>query len=129
MNTRFIIGAVILVMSVVSIAVCYLGARNPREPKWADDSIMGNFIIPLAVGGIFIGPMCLAEALLGNLDLLTTSDVIIALTILGAGVLFIFMLRINKRVAEYDILRNSPEFKGREGSANNKKTLGTPDAV
>lgn len=129
MNTRLIIGAVVLVLSVVSIAICYLGARNPREPKWADDSIMGNFIIPLAVGGIFIGPMFLGEALLGNLDLLTTTDMIIAFGILGAGVLFIFMLRINKRVAQYDILRNSPEFKGRDGSAKSQKTIGTPDAV
>ncbi|MBU1566045.1 MAG: hypothetical protein KJ630_10500 [Proteobacteria bacterium] len=129
MSGRLIIGAILLAVSVVSIAICYLGARNPREPKWADDTIMGNFIIPLAVGGIFMGPMFLGEAFLGNLDLLSTMDMIIAFGILGAGVLVIFLLRIKKRVAEYDVLRNDPAFINRPRREDNKKIIGTPDPV
>lgn len=111
MSIRLFVGATIIVLSFISIAICYLAARNPRQPKWATDTVVGSFITPLATGGIFGGAMAMGEALFVNFDLLTTLDLVIAMGILAAGVLFIFMMRIGKRVEEYEAMGNSPEVK------------------
>jgi drug/metabolite transporter (DMT)-like permease len=108
MNTRFIVGAIILAVSVVSIAVIYLVARNPMKSKCTDETTTGNVILSLAVGGLVIGPTLLGEGLFGNLDLLSAMDMIIAFGILGLGILTIFLLRIKKRVTGYEVLRNDP---------------------
>jgi hypothetical protein len=110
MNVRLIAGALAIAASLVGIAICYLGARNPREPKWAGEMIMGSFLIPLSLGGIILGLMLLLEAIVKNAGMLGLSDIIAVLVILAAGIAVIFMLRIKKRIAAYDALRNTPEF-------------------
>lgn len=129
MSTRLFVGAVITVMSFLSIAICYLGTRNPRAPKWADDTIMGSFILPLATGGLFMGPLFIGEVLLGNLELLSIADMCIALGIFAAGILILFMMRIKKRVAEYDALRNTPEFTVRDDRERQKKNEFKPSGA
>lgn len=109
MNTRLILGALITVLSIIILAMCYLGERNPRKPFWTGENYMAN-IIALTVGGIFVGPMLLVETLLANFDMLSSMDIIAALGILASGTVILFMMRIKKRVASYDLLLNSPEF-------------------
>ena len=110
MDTRLILGALVTVLSIITIAICYLAERNPRKPFWAGENFMAN-IIALTVGGIVLGPMLLAEAFLVNLDMLSNMDIMVALAILAAGVIILFMMRIKKRVASYDALLNTPEFR------------------
>lgn len=110
MNMRLILGALITVISIITIAICYLAERNPRKPFWTGETFMSN-IIALTVGGIVLGPMLLAEAFLVNLDMLSRMDIIIALGILAAGAIILFMMRIKKRAASYDALLNTPEFR------------------
>src|SRR3990172_12930402 len=61
MNARLIVGALATAAGFIGIAISYLGARNPREPKWAGEMIMGSFIVPLSLGGIVLGLMLLLE--------------------------------------------------------------------
>ena len=129
MNTRFIAGAIILAVSIVSIAVIYLVARNPRKSKCTDETTTGNVILSLAVGGLVIGPALLGEGLFGNLDLVSVMDMIIAFGILGVGILTVFLLRIKKRVGEYDGLPNDPTLINGLGCEDNKKNEGAPEPV
>ncbi len=48
-------------------------------------------------------------------------DIIVALGILAAGAIILFMMRIKKRVASYDALLNTPEFRNstKQGSDRN----------
>lgn len=110
MGTRFIIGAIFTVLGFLTIAAGYLGSRNPKEPKWASDMMMGTFIIPLAIGGLVLGPMLLGEALLLHGDLLTSYDIMVALSILVAGVVTLIMMRIPKRIKAYEALRQAAEL-------------------
>lgn len=109
MNTRLILGALITVLSIIILAMCYLGERNPRKPFWTSENYMAN-IIALTVGGIFVGPMLLVETFLVNFDMLSSMDIIAALGIFALGTVILLMMRIKKRVASYDLLLNSPEF-------------------
>ena len=120
MNTRLILGALITVLSIIVLAICYLGERNPRKSFWTSENYMAN-IIALLVGGIVIGPMLLAEAFLVNLDMLSSMDIMVALGILASGAIILFMMRIKKRVAAYDALLNTPEFRKptKQGSDRN----------
>ena len=120
MNTRLILGALITVLSIIVLAVCYLAERNPRKSFWNSDNYMAN-IIAILVGGIVIGPMLLVEGFLVNLDMLSRMDIIVALGILAAGAIILFMMRIKKRAASYDALLNTPEFRNptRQGTDRN----------
>lgn len=106
MGTRLIIGAVLTISGFITIAICYLGSNNPKQPKWTSEMIMGSFIIPLAIGGMVMGPMLLGEAFLVNRASLTSFDITVALSILVAGVVILLMMRIPKRVAAYNAQRN-----------------------
>jgi hypothetical protein len=134
MNTRLILGALITVLSIIVLAICYLGERNPRKSFWTSENYMAN-IIALLVGGIVIGPMLLAEAFLVNLDMLSRTDIMVALGILASGAIILFMMRIKKRVAAYDALLNTPEFRnstqgqGRNEAESIDRTLGSPGVV
>lgn len=135
MNTRLILGALITVLSIIVMAVCYLGERNPRKSFWASENYMAN-IIAFTTGGIVLGPMLLAEAFLVNLDMLSSLDIIVALGILASGAIILFMMRIKKRVASYDALLNSPEFKnsakqgpGHDEAESIDRPLGSPGVV
>ena len=135
MNTRLILGALITVLSIIIMAFCYLGERNPRKSFWTSENYMAN-IIAFTVGGIVLGPMLLVEAFLVNLDMLTGMDIMVALGILASGAIILFMMRIKKRVAAYDALLNTPEFRNstRQGSGRNEaesinRTIGSPGVV
>ncbi len=109
MGTRLIIGAVLIVLAIIGIAVCYLVTHNPKPPKWASEMFIGSVILPLVVGAIFMGPMLVGEAMLYNFHALDFSDVMVALSILVAGVLALLMIRIPKRLEAYEALRSAVE--------------------
>lgn len=120
MNTRLILGALMTVLSIIVLAICYLAERNPRKSFWNSDNFMAN-IIAILVGGIVIGPMLLVEAFLVNLDMLSRMDIFVALGILAAGAIILFLMRIKKRAASYDALLNTPEFRNstKQGTDSN----------
>lgn len=124
MGTRLIIGAILTSLGFITIALCYLGARNPKEPRWTDDMIMESFIIPLAIGALLTGPMLLGEAFFVHGDTLTPYDSTVALSILAAGVAILFMMRIPKRVAAYDALRNAAELQKPAGDRKKREKTG-----
>lgn len=109
MNARLIVGAAMTAVGFLVIALCYLGARNSRAPKWASDNIMGSFILPIALGLGVMGPMLLVDSILKNASSLGALDIIVALGILAAGAAVLYMLRIQRKVASFDTIRNSPE--------------------
>jgi hypothetical protein len=135
MNIKLILGALLTVSSIIIITICYLGERNPNKSSWINENFLAN-IIALTTGGIVAGPMLLIEAFLVNLDMLSTRDVIVALGILAAGAILLFMMLIKKRVASYEALLNTPEAKnsgkqesGRTEAESIDRTLGSPGTV
>lgn len=110
MGTRLVIGAFFTVLGFITFAVCYLGSRNPKEPKWTSDTIMGSVLIPLVIGSIVMGLMLMGEALLIHSDLLTSYDITVALSILVAGIVTLIMMRIPKRIKAYEALCKAAEL-------------------
>jgi hypothetical protein len=106
MGTRLIAGAILTILGFITIAICYLGSNNPKQPKWTSEMFMGSFIIPLAIAGMVMGPMLLVEAFWLNRASLTSYDITVALSILVAGVVILLMMRIPKRVAAYNAQQN-----------------------
>ena len=126
MGTRLIIGAILTVVGFISIVICYLGERNPRKPIWTSEMIMGSFIIPFSIGMIVMGPMLLAEGFLIHRDLLSSTDETVALSILAAGIATIFLMRISKRVAKYEVMRDAMELQKPEEAQVHSQTPGAP---
>jgi len=102
METRLLVGAVCIALSIIGIAICYLGARNPRQPKWASEGIMANILTPAIVGGLSIGPMLICEYLFVHRSDLSIVDLLAAASIIAASGIFVKMMKIEKRVAAYE---------------------------
>lgn len=113
MDTRLMFGAVIIAISIVGFAICYLGARNPLQPKWTSESIMGNVIIPMIVGGFVIGPMFFIEYFIVHLSDLKIFDLLVASSVIVAALALVKMMRINKRIAAYEKEKNTSSFNDR----------------
>lgn len=106
---KLIIGSILLVIGELVLAVCYLGARNPREPWWTRESVMGQWLVPLALGAAALGTVLVIDEAYHFTELQFYKG-IIALAILGVGVVFTLALRIPKRLKAYDAIRNTPEI-------------------
>lgn len=102
MDLRLLTGASIIWLGVVGCAVCYLGARNPRQPKWAKEFFMANIIIPAIVGGLVVGPMLFIEYFILNFNDLKIFDLLVAGLIVASSYAVVKLMRIGKRVAEYE---------------------------
>jgi len=114
MDTRLLVGAICVATGILGIAICYLGARNPRQPKWACETVMANVLVPSIVGSLAIGPMLLCEYVIVHRSDLKVIDLLIALSIIAAAIIIVKMLHIDKRVAAYE--QNGP------GSRNDRFT-------
>lgn len=106
---KIIGGSLLVVMGGLSLVVCFLGARNPREPWWTRESIMGMIIVPLALGAAVLGAAMFINEVI-NSDAEHYYDYLIALAILGAGVVLTLAMRIRKRLSTYEAMRSSPEI-------------------
>jgi len=102
MDTRLLVGAICIATGILGIAICYLGARNPRQPKWACETVMANFLVPSIVGALSIGPMLICEYVIVHRSDLKVVDLLIALSIIAAATIIVKMLHIGKRVAAYE---------------------------
>lgn len=101
MGTRMIVGALLTDISIIIMALLYIGARNPKNPWWANEHVM-NWVLPLVTGAIVAGPFLLVEGFVFNFNALGSTDILISLTLLGAGVAILFLMRIPKRVAAFE---------------------------
>jgi len=102
MDTRLLVGAACIATGIITIAICYLGARNPRQPIWACEAVMANILVPAIVGSLAIGPMLIAEYLITHGREMKMVDLFLAAVIIAASVVFVKLLRIRKRVAAYE---------------------------
>ncbi len=101
MGTRIIVGALMTDIAIIIAALMYIGARDPKNPWWANETAM-NWILPLVTGAIVAGPCLLVEGFLYNFSSLGSMDITISLTILGAGAAILFLMRIPKWLAEFE---------------------------
>jgi hypothetical protein len=108
MNTNLIVGAVLLDISVIVLAICYIAERMPRKPVWTEEIYM-SFIMPLIVGCLAFSVMFIGEAFFFKLSALTFLEIAVSLAILAAGVVILFLMRIKKRVAAYAALTDNPQ--------------------
>lgn len=113
MGTGIIVGALMTDISIIIIALLYIGARNPKNPWWVNEHVM-NWILPLVTGVIIVGPLLLVEGFVFNFNALGSTDIIISLTLLGAGAAILLLMHIPKRVATFERLR---EGKLKEGAS------------
>ena len=102
METRLLVGAACIATGIITIAICYLGARNPRQPKWACEAVMANILVPAIVGCLAIGPMLIAEYIFTRGSEMKLVDLVLAAIIIAASVVCVKLLRIKKRVAAYE---------------------------
>jgi len=117
MGTRIILGALLTDVSILIAALLYLGARNPKNPKWAGEQVM-TWILPLVTGGIVVGPFLLAEGFIFNFSALGSTEIVTTLVILGVGVGALLLMRIPKRVAAYEAGQVGQESHGQSPSRN-----------
>lgn len=101
MGTRIIVGALMTDISIIIVALLYIGARNPKNPWWANENVM-NWVLPLITGAIVVGPFLLVEGFVFNFSALGSTDILISLTTLGAGAAILLLMRIPKRVAAFE---------------------------
>lgn len=112
MGTRIIVGALMTDISIIIVALLYIGARNPKNPWWANENVM-NWVLPLVTGAIVVGPFLLIEGFVFNLNALGSKDILISLTLLGAGAAILLLMRIPKRVAAYTAAEKRTPQEGR----------------
>ncbi|KAB2889317.1 MAG: hypothetical protein F9K32_13260 [Desulfobulbaceae bacterium] len=115
MDTRLILGAVLLDISIIIFAICYIGERMPRKPAWTDEKYM-SFIMPLTVGSLAFGLMFTGEAFMSRLSALTFADISTFFAILVAGGIVLFLMRIKKRVAAFAALEDAQAVR-KEGTS------------
>jgi hypothetical protein len=108
MLTRLVVGALLTDLSIIAAAFLYVGARNPKNPWWVNDQVM-TWVLPLITGAVVVGPFLLIEGLFFSKNGLVMSDLITALVILGAGGLFLVLMRIPRRVAAYEAMGAVPQ--------------------
>ena len=60
MGTNIILGALMTDIALIILALMYIGARNPKNPWWANENVM-NWILPLVTGAIIAGPFLVIE--------------------------------------------------------------------
>lgn len=101
MGTNIILGALMTDISLIILALMYVGARNPKNPWWANENVM-NWILPLVTGAIIAGPFLLIEGFIYNFNEIGSTDIAISLTLLGAGAAILLLMRIPKRLAEFE---------------------------
>ncbi|MGD8369220.1 MAG: hypothetical protein PVG78_16390 [Desulfobacterales bacterium] len=105
-------GVLCLSLAGILFAVTLIGARNPKAPKWAVDTLVSNVYIPLLVGLILLG-VCLLINLLMNLgkSMPTMTEAAISAAI-AAGTLFgIKRLRIKQRLAAFESMPPAAQAK------------------
>lgn len=101
MGTKIIVGALMTDIAIIIAAIMYLGARSPKITWWGSEKAM-TWILPLVTGAIVIGPCLLIEGLVFNFNALGSTDIVICLTLLGAGAAILFLMRIPKKVAAFE---------------------------
>ena len=115
MNTNLIVGAVLLDISVIFLAICYIAERMPRKPVWTEEKYM-SFIMPLVVGCLAFSAMFIGEAFFFKLSSLTFLEIAVSLGILAAGGVILFLMRIKKRLAAYADASTSGPQSSQQGS-------------
>lgn len=112
MGTRIIVGALMTDISIIIAALLYIGARDPKNPWWANENAM-NWILPLVTGAIVIGPFLLVEGFVFNFNALGSTDIAISLTLLGAAAAILFLMRIPKKVAAFEAVERRTQQEGK----------------
>ena len=101
MGTRIIVGALMTDFSIIIAALLYIGARDPKNPWWANETAM-NWILPLVTGAIVVGPFLLVEGFVFNFKALGSTSIAICMALLVAGAAILFLMRIPRKVAVFE---------------------------
>ena len=84
MDVRLQAGAITIGVSIIMYAICYLGARNPKQPFWAGEAMMANFLAPALTTGFTVGPMFIFEYLCVHWGNWRVIDLAVAAAIIAA---------------------------------------------
>lgn len=101
MDVRLQAGAITIGISIIMYAICYLGARNPKQPFWAGETMMANLMAPALTTGFTVGPMFIIEYLFVHWGQLSMIDLAAATAIIAASVVIVKMMHIGKRVERF----------------------------
>ncbi len=107
MFTRIVVGALLTDFAIITIALLYVAARNPKNPWWANETFM-DWILPIVTGCVVAGPALMFEAFVFNRATLTSTELIATLAILAAGVALVIIMRIPKRIAIFEQIKLGP---------------------
>lgn len=91
-----------LTLAVLLYAVTLIGCRNPRQPGWAKDFLVGNVYVPLIGGLVVLGGGCILKFLLSaGQKPVGVTEAALAAGIVGLGFVLLKALRVKKRLAAF----------------------------
>lgn len=95
-------GTIGIVLAALFYTIVLLGCRNPLEPRWINDFLVGNIYVPVMIALIAIGVGCLLQVgLTIRHQPPRPMEVIVAIGAVAAGLILLKMLRIKKHLANY----------------------------
>jgi uncharacterized BrkB/YihY/UPF0761 family membrane protein len=103
-----VLGTAAMALAVVSFTIVLLGSRNPREPSWARDMLVGSIYLPVIIGITVLGIGCFAKFLIAigsrPPDL---QELALTIAIAAASLILLKVMRIKKRLAEFAAMKTS----------------------
>ena len=94
-----------ITLAVLLYSVTLIGCRNPRQPNWAKDFMVGNVYVPL-IGAFFVlGAGCFIKFLLSpGPDPVGVTEAALAVGVAALGFGLLKALRVKKHLADYAAL-------------------------
>lgn len=109
---QIVYGTAGLTLAVLLYAVVLIGCRNPRQPGWASDFLVGSIYVPV-IGGLFVlGLGCFLNYVLSSgRPPVGALEGGLAVGIAAVGLVVLKALRIRKHLADYASTNRSAEAK------------------
>jgi hypothetical protein len=116
---KLVIGSISLSLAVFTYCFVLLGARNPKQPKWASEMLVANvhciLIIGLGLAGILTFASALYTFAVDGIDVL---PILISAAILAVTFFGVKAMKITKKLAEFENPQTAP------GRKNNGRHVG-----
>ncbi len=89
-------------LAVLLYAVVLIGCRNPRQPVWINDFLVGSIYVPL-IGAFFVlGAGCILHYFLSSTSAPAgVTEVALSVGIAALGFALLKALRVKKHLADY----------------------------
>jgi hypothetical protein len=99
---QIVYGIAGLTLTVLLYAVVLIGCRNPRQPVWINDFLVGCIYVPIIGGLLVLGVgSFLRYFLSSDHPPISMMEVVLAVGIAALGMMVLKALRVKKHLADY----------------------------